>query len=274
MTFEGRRVVVTGCASGIGAATASLLQERGAYVIGLDVNEADAGISEFIACDLTDLVNIDSAVAAIKGPIHGLANVAGVPGSFDAEVVMRVNTLGLRHLTEALMPRLEKNSAIVQVASGAGSGWRARIDLIRNLLRKRSYEAGLGWVRTHLMTGTEAYNFSKEVAIVYAMAGSMLGRPYGVRSLSVSPGAVETPILKNFYATMGAEVLDRLKDQSGGRNGSPEDIAKVIVFALSDDAAWINGTDIGVDGGGEVAIAFDLLDGPQQDAAKTFFATP
>ena len=121
------------------------------------------------------------------------------------------------------------------------------------------------------MTGTEAYNFSKEVAIVYAMAGSMLGRPYGVRSLSVSPGAVETPILKDFYATMGADVLDRLKDQSGGRNGNPEDIAKVIVFALSDDAAWINGTDIGVDGGSEVAIAFDLLDQSAQDAVETFF---
>jgi NAD(P)-dependent dehydrogenase (short-subunit alcohol dehydrogenase family) len=70
---------------------------------------------------------------------------------------------------------------------------------------------------------------------------------------------------------MGAEVQDRLKDQSGGRNGSPEDIARVIVFALSDDAAWINGTDIGVDGGGEVAIAFDLLDKPPEKAAETFF---
>jgi len=271
MMFEGRRIVVTGCASGIGAATASLLQERGAHVIGLDVHEPNSKSHDFIACDLTNPESIDYAVATIDGPLHGLANVAGVPGSFDAEIVMRVNVLGLRHLTEALMSRLESGSAIVQVASGAGSGWRERLDLIRNLLRARSYEAGLDWVRAHIMTGTEAYNFSKEVAIVYAMAGSMLGRPYGVRSLSVSPGAVETPILKDFYATMGADVLDRLKDQSGGRNGNPEDIAKVIVFALSDDAAWINGTDIGVDGGSEVAIAFDLLDQSAQDAVETFF---
>jgi NAD(P)-dependent dehydrogenase (short-subunit alcohol dehydrogenase family) len=273
MMFEGRRVVVTGCASGIGAATASLLQERGAHVIGLDVQETKANSHDFIACDLTDPASINHAVAAIEGPIHGLTNVAGVPGSFDAEIVMRVNVLGLRHLTEALMPRMEKGSAIVQVASGAGSGWRERLDLIRSLLREPSYEAGLEWVRAHPMTGAEAYNFSKEVAIVYAMAGSMLGGPHGVRSLSVSPGAVETPILKDFYATMGAEVLDRLKDQSGGRNGNPKDIARVIVFALSDEAAWVNGTDIGVDGGGEVAIAFDLLDQSPQKAGETFFGS-
>lgn len=273
MMFDGRRIVVTGCASGIGAATASLLQDRGAHVIGLDIKDGNTNTDEFIACDLTDPSSIDQAAAAIAGPLHGLANVAGVPGSFDAEVVMRVNVLGLRHLTESLMPRLEPGSAVIQVASGAGSGWRERLDLIRSLLRARSYEVGLEWVRTHLMTGTEAYNFSKEVAIVYAMAGSMLGRPHGVRSLSISPGAVETPILKDFYATMGAQVLDRLKDQSGGRNGSPDDIAKVIAFALSDDAAWINGADIPVDGGSEVAIAFDLLDQPQENAAEAFFGS-
>ncbi len=271
MSLAGRRIVVTGCASGIGAATGSLLSERGASVVGLDLRDARDDLDRFVPCDLSKPESIDQAVAAIDGPVHGLANVAGVPGSFDAETVMRVNVLGLRHLTEAMMPCMETGSAVVQVASGAGSGWRERLGLIRSLLAQRSYGGGLDWLRTHPMTGPEAYNFSKEVAIVYAMAGSMLGRPFGIRSLSVSPGAVETPILSDFYATMGEDVLDRLKAQSGGRNGQPAEIARVIAFALSDEASWINGTDIGVDGGSEVALAFDLLEQSSEEACTAFF---
>ncbi len=273
MSFDGRTIVVTGTNSGIGKATATLLAGRGARVIGLDAKGDGAGLGGFHHCDLTDPASIDAALGTIEEPLHGLANVAGLPGSFDGETVMRVNVLGLRHVTEMLLPRLEPSSAIVQVASDAGAGWRERLDLIRDLIRQRTYEAGLAWVRDHPMSGPDAYTFSKEVAIAYAIAGSMLARPHGVRSLAVSPGAVETPILKDFYDTMGADVLDRQKAQSGGRNAAPEDIARVIAFALSEDATWLNGTDIVVDGGGGTVFHFDLVDVDAVDAAKTFFGS-
>ena len=152
---------------------------------------------------------------------------------------------------------------------GAGLGGFHHCDLTD----PASIEAGLAWVRDHPMSGPDAYTFSKEVAIVYAIAGSMLARPHGVRSLAVSPGAVETPILKDFYDTMGADVLDRQKAQSGGCNAAPEDIARVIAFALSEDATWLNGTDIVVDGGGGTVFHFDLVDVDAVDAAKTFFGS-
>lgn len=273
MSFDGKTIVVTGANSGIAAATAKLLTERGARVIGLDRNGDGSGLAGFHTFDLTDPASIDAALGAIDGPLHGLANVAGVPGSFDGETVMRVNFLGLRHVTEALLPRLEPGSAIVQVASDAGSGWRDELDLIRELMRERTYEEGLAWVREHPLDGPEAYSFSKACAIVYALAGSMLAQPYGVRSLSVSPGAVETPILKDFYATMSNKILDRQMAQSGGRNAQPEEIAKVIVFALSEDAVWLNGTDIVADGGGGTPFYLDMLDIDAKDAAKTFFGS-
>ena len=92
------------------------------------------------------------------------------------------------------------------------------------------------------------------------MAGSMLSRPHDVRSLSVSPGTVETPILKNLYESMSADILDRQKAQSDGWNALPEEIAKVIAFSLTAVAVWLNGTDIVVDGGGGTVFHFDLVD--------------
>ena len=79
-----------------------------------------------------------------------------MPGSFDGETVMRVNFLGLRQVTETLLPRMQPGSAIVQVASDAGAGWRKQLDLIRDLMRQRTYEAGLAWVRDHPLSGPEA----------------------------------------------------------------------------------------------------------------------
>lgn len=266
-------VVVTGTSSGIGAATANLLSEQGWRVIGLDRRAGDTPLDTFLACDLTEPDAIDRAVAAIDGPIHGLVNVAGVPGSLDGETVMRVNLLGLRHLTETLMPAMAPGGAVIHIASGAGSGWRDNLPQVRSLLAERSFADGLVWVRSQAMSGPQAYNFSKEAVIVYALLGSMLWRAHGVRSLSLSPGVVETPILKDFEDTMGKAVLERLRDQSGGRNGTPGDIAPVIAFLLSPEAAWINGTDLGVDGGSEVAIALGLLDCRADEAADLFLST-
>ena len=119
------------------------------------------------------------------------------------------------------------------------------------------------------MAGPDAYNFSKEAVIVYSQLASMLARPYGVRVNTVNPGAVATPILADFYETMDNAILDRLRAQAGGRDGRPDDIAPAICFLLSDDARWINGTELNVDGGAEVAINLDLMDVEADAAADT-----
>ena len=250
LKFSGKRIVVTGAASGIGLATAALLTSEGAEVIAVDI----VGGLPLERCDLFRPSDIDALVERLDGPIHGLCNVAGLPGSHTGEQVMAVNFLGLRHLTEALLPRLADGGAVVNVASAASSGWRDRLDLSRELIATPDFASGLDWCRAQAMDGPDAYKFSKEAVIVYTMAASTAQRARGVSVNSVSPGAVETPILADFYATMGSDILDQLKEQAGGRNGRPEEIAPAIAFLLGDDARWINGTDLMVDGGAEVMI--------------------
>src|SRR5690606_20556409 len=99
-------IVVTGAASGIGLALADRLLAAGDAVIGLDRSPCPDRITTSVQVDLGDADAVRAAVASLDGPVHGIANVAGVPGTAPPEVVLAVNLLGARVLTEALLPRL------------------------------------------------------------------------------------------------------------------------------------------------------------------------
>jgi NAD(P)-dependent dehydrogenase (short-subunit alcohol dehydrogenase family) len=254
MNFKDKRIVVTGCSSGVGKETASLLTAAGAYVIGLDVRDSSGDCAEFIHCDLSDPASINDAVAQIKAPFHGLANVAGVPGSCTRDKVFKVNFLGLRLLTEKLLSKIADYGSVVNVASTAGTSWRNRRDLIKTVIATSDWDEGLAAFDKIEMDAIITYDFTKEVVILYTQLISSQERHRGVRVNSVSPGAIETPILKDFYDTMGADLLTSLKNQAGGRDAQPVEIARVILLMLQDEGYWINGTDLIVDGGAEVLM--------------------
>jgi len=239
-------IVVTGAASGIGAATVARLVAGGRDVIGLDRQPARG--CPTVLCDLARPETIDAAVAELPANIGGLANVAGVPGTFPAEVVMRVNVLGLRHLTEALLPRLVAGSAVANVASVAAVRDPAPRDLVAALLATPSFEAGVAWCLDHPTDAPSAYRFSKQVLVEWTLQASAAWRRRGVRVVSVSPGVVDTPILPDFRASMGDAAIDAATAEAG-RLAEPDDIAPVIAFLLSPDAGWVNGVDLRVDGG-------------------------
>ena len=95
--YDGRRAVVTGCASGIGEHVMRQLTELGADVIGLDKRRPGFGISNFHEVDLADPDSIECVAAAIDGPVDTLFNVAGVSsGIGDPQLVVTINFLGLR----------------------------------------------------------------------------------------------------------------------------------------------------------------------------------
>lgn len=259
--FDGRRYAVTGAASGIGHAVAERLLSQGAEVISLDRNPPTAAVTTHIEVDLANSQSIDAALEQLDGEFDGLLNVAGIPGTAPADLVLAVNTLAVRQLTEAFFGRLKPGGSVTIVSSTAGFGWPARLEVIRDLLATDTFEEGAAWFKANPQQGN-AYNFSKEVTTVYAMSMGLAVVEMGFRINAVLPGPVETPILADFEDTMGKDTLDGLRELLG-RHADPGDIADTVVFLASDAARWINGHALVVDGGISGAVLTGVVPAPE-----------
>ena len=138
--YENKRVVVSGCFSGMGEATAKLLLQLGAEVHGLDYKQSKLDLASFRQLDLRDPASIDAAAAAIGGRVDALFNCAGLPQTSPPLDVMKVNYAGTRRLTERILPLMGQGGAIANVASVAGMGWSRRVPVLMQLLQIDSFE--------------------------------------------------------------------------------------------------------------------------------------
>src|SRR3954469_25446547 len=122
--YEGKRVIVTGAASGMGAATAELLVELGAEVHAVDIKKpVVTGLASYTETDLKDPAQIDATVAKIGKVVNALFNCAGLPNTFSNLDVILVIFSGLPRLTEAVNPTIVESGAVANIASSAGIGW-------------------------------------------------------------------------------------------------------------------------------------------------------
>ena len=260
-SFEGKRYVVTGAASGIGDAVARRLLDAGAQVYCLDRNTPTAPVTGHFEVDLANPRSIDAAVERLDGLFDGLIHVAGIPGTAPSDLVIAVNSLAVRHLTESFFDKLTPGAAVTVVSSSAGFGWPLRLETIRELLATDTYEEGAAWFKDNPQQGN-AYNFSKEVTTVYAMSMGLALHEMGLRINAVLPGPVETPILVDFEETMGKDTLDGLKTLLG-RHATPDDIASAVLYLASTEAGWVNGQALAVDGGIGGAVATGVVPAPE-----------
>lgn len=246
--LDGKTVVVTGCASGIGLETARLCKAWGATVLGVDRTVTHQHVDELYKVDLSDPHMIRQLVQALPHGIHGIANVAGLPPTAPAELVLKVNLLGLKAFTLGMIPKLADGASIVNLASLAGFDWPNHISSIHES-EDLDFDDAAEFVRTHDAgdAGGRSYFFSKEALVAWTLQNRWTWRARGIRMNAVSPGPVDTPILGDFVKTLGARAEEDMRVMD--RPGTPADIAPVVAFLLSDLSGWIRGANLPVDGG-------------------------
>jgi NAD(P)-dependent dehydrogenase (short-subunit alcohol dehydrogenase family) len=215
----------------------------------MDRNEPSLSLDGFVQADLSHADAIDTAVQQLPAQVDGLCNIAGVPGTADPQLVARVNYLGLRHLSEALLPRIREGGAIVNVSSVLGAEWPQRLALHKTLGAVGGFAEGEAWLNEHPVSAATCYQYFKEALIVWTQVQA---QPWflrtSVRMNCVAPGPVFTPILNEFVTMLGAERAQadahRMK-----RPAYADEVAPVIAFLCADESRWINGVNIAVDGG-------------------------
>lgn len=252
--YGGQRVVITGCATGMGAAAAKLLCDLGAEVHALDVKPVGAPVKQYLETDLSKRESIDAAVGQIPGEVDALFNCAGLPGPpFSNLDTTLVNFVGLRHLTEALLPRIPSGGAVAHITSVAGMGYRKNLENVTALLDTPGFDEGRAWLEAN-PEANMGYLFSKQCIIAYTkrQAGPLAERE--VRMNCISPAPTDTPMMKDFLSAIPKEFMDEHFRAPVGRNATSEEMAEPLVFLNSRAARFISGVNLFIDHGYEAQV--------------------
>jgi NAD(P)-dependent dehydrogenase (short-subunit alcohol dehydrogenase family) len=234
--LDGRVALVTGSASGIGEACARRFTDEGAVVVGLDVQRTDVA-----AVDVTVDVRDEEAVARAVGDVmatHGrldiVVNAAGVAGGGP------VHQLGADEWDRVLDVNLKGTYLVCKHALAAMVAQRSG-----NIVNIASIEGIEG------TEGGSAYNASKGGVVLLTKNMAIDYGRMGIRVNCICPGFIDTPMLRSVMdLDVMAQVRDRYRDAHMlGRFGKPEEIASSALFLASDDASFVTGHALVVDGG-------------------------
>lgn len=253
--YTGKRVVLTGGATGIGASLATLLRELNVgHLTILDVQPAQ-NADLYIPVDLADRASIEEALRAIEGPVDVVFSNAGVSAKAGVRTCMAVNVAASRHLTDSIIDRIPAGGTIVFTASMAGNGWPMQKAEIDALLDIADWDEFLDAAEKSESANADVYPFSKACMQVYTMRRSYDAIRQGVRINSVCPTTVNTPLMSAFRETMGDKAIDwTVEVQGNGRMAVADDIAPPLAFLGSDAAAFMSGVNMLVDAGFTAAM--------------------
>lgn len=250
--YQGKNVVITGAASGMGRAAAELLAASGARVHALDIAEVTVPVEQAIPVDMKAVETVDAALSQLPAEIYALFNCAGVPSPpFNALDTMLINFTGLRYLTEALIPRIEEGGAIASIASTAGMGWRPNIGRVREFLAlDNSYESATAWLAREGDSLGDAYGFSKQCIIVYTMTMASELAQRGIRINCIAPSPTDSGFMEKLTGEgqIPADAV-ALFLPSNNRYATGEDMGAPLVMLNSRLASFVSGQNLPVDFG-------------------------
>jgi NAD(P)-dependent dehydrogenase (short-subunit alcohol dehydrogenase family) len=268
LRYDGKRVVVSGGASGMGEAIAKIVGDLGGEVFVLDVKEAASPNVTYVEMDLRQPDDIDAALDAVGAPIHALFSCAGVSGlPFTPVDVMLINFVGARHLVErAVASMMPDGSAIALISSIGGLGWEKRLELIMGLLETTDFESAREWCEANIagepdnteLQGIINYAISKQTIDVYVQYRAVPFMHQGIRINATGPGPTQTPLQIATPAwTAFAEEDFRVK--MGLEASTSEQQAYPLVFLCSDAASFVSGQVLNVDAGYSAGGRFGMI---------------
>jgi len=229
-----KTALVTGGGSGIGRAVADRLRADGYHVATIDLNPSDDEFAH--TADVTDRTQVRAALSAIRaqlGPVTVLVNAAGMDGferftdiTFeDWQKVIDVNLNGVFHCTQAVLPDM------------VDAGWGRIVNISSS-----STHSGTANMSHYVAAKSAVNGLTKSLALEYG--------PAGITVNAVPPGFIDTPMLRNAEARGRLGNVQATIDATPVRRmGKPEDIAAACAFLISEEAGYITGQILGVNGG-------------------------
>ncbi|MGC2656285.1 MAG: SDR family NAD(P)-dependent oxidoreductase [Mycobacterium sp.] len=226
--------VVTGGGSGIGLAVAQRLRTDGYQVATIDLKPAETQFA--FTADVTDRSQIDAALSAIRselGPVKVLVNAAGLDGFkrftniefADWQRIIEVNLNGVFHMIQAVLPDMLE------------AGWGRIVNISSS-----STHSGAPYMSHYVAAKSAVNGLTKSLALEYG--------PNGITVNAVPPGFIDTPMLRKAeeHGYLG-DIEKTIASTPVRRIGKPEDIAAACAFLVSEEAGYITGQILGVNGG-------------------------
>ncbi len=243
--YDGKRVLVVGGASGMGAAVAELVQDAGADVVAMDFAPITLPGAQAIKVNLADQASIDAAIEECGGRIDALFSCAGVADGTPG--IEKINFIGHRYLIDRLLERgiLSRGAAIGFISSAAGLGWEANLPELKEYLDITGFDAASKWAQEH---NHADYMWSKQAVCAYVAREAMGLLEQGIRINGICPGPTDTPLAqanKDMWLGFGSDYRERV----GIAAATPLEQAYPLVFLCSEAAVGITGITMITDSG-------------------------